>query len=160
MFGALLAALPLLCGTPAARADALAMKLWVAGGQRVGNHTYSHGDIGTKSPEEFLADVRRDEPPLELLDPAHDWHWLRYPNLHEGDTLAKRRAVRALLAARDYRVAQVTLEEAQRDPTYATDPDAASSNGGSLLEQWIEARKLAMPKVPPKPYRELEALCN
>jgi hypothetical protein len=35
---------------------------------------------------------------------------LRYPFLHEGDTLEKRRAIRAFLAAHGYRIAQTTLD--------------------------------------------------
>jgi peptidoglycan-N-acetylglucosamine deacetylase len=223
-----------------------ALRLWVGGGQRVGNHTYSHGDLVSESPAQFMADVRRNEPVLELLDPAHDWHWLRYPYLHEGNTAAKRHAVRAALAARGYRIAQttldyedylwnspyarclarhderaiaslrasylsiaaqyldadrqmaqrlcgrqvshvlllhlgafsstilpellellrskgftlVTLEEAQRDPLYATDPDDVEREPGTLLEQWMAVRKLPLPPAPAKPYRELEALCK
>ncbi len=225
---------------------AQALRLWVDGGQRVGNHTYAHGDLVGESAEEFMADVRRDEPVLELLDPAHDWHWLRYPYLHEGNTHAKRHAVRAALAVRGYRIAQttldyedylwnspyarclarhderaiaslragylaiaaqyldadrqlaqllyghevshvlllhlgafssailpdllqllhakgftlVTLEQAQRDPVYATDPDGVEPESGTLLEQWIAVRKLPVPPAPAKPYRELETLCK
>jgi peptidoglycan-N-acetylglucosamine deacetylase len=35
---------------------------------------------------------------------------LRYPYLHEGDTVEKRRAVRAYLKAHGYKIAQVTLD--------------------------------------------------
>jgi peptidoglycan/xylan/chitin deacetylase (PgdA/CDA1 family) len=41
---------------------------------------------------------------------AHDFRWFRYPYLHEGDTLEKRRAVRAFLAEAGYRIAQTTLD--------------------------------------------------
>ena len=40
----------------------------------------------------------------------HDWRWFRYPYLHEGDTLEKRRAVRAFLPTSGYRIAQTTLD--------------------------------------------------
>jgi peptidoglycan/xylan/chitin deacetylase (PgdA/CDA1 family) len=223
-----------------------ALKLWVAAGERVGNHTYSHMDLHKSAPEEFLRDVRLDEPALELLDNTNDWRWLRYPYLREGDTLEKRRAVRAQLRERGYRMAQVTLdyedylwnsayarcvartdkgsiawlrssylatasqyldldremaklvfgreidhvlllhlgafssnilpdllallkakgfklvtlEQAQKDPAYETDPDAASRFGGTLLEQWMDARALKYPPVVKKPYAELEAICK
>ena len=39
-----------------------------------------------------------------------DWHWFRYPYLEEGNTLAKREAVRGWLLAHDYRIAEVTLD--------------------------------------------------
>jgi peptidoglycan/xylan/chitin deacetylase (PgdA/CDA1 family) len=225
---------------------ARALKLWVAGGERVGNHTYSHIDLTTQSAEAFLLDVRRNEPVLEVLDGGDGWHWLRYPFLHEGDTLEKRREVRSQLHERGYRIAQVTLdyedylwntpyarcvakgetqaiawlrssylqmashyidadrmraqtvlgrqmshvlllhlgafsspilpdlldllqkkgfalvtlEEAQRDPAYESDPDAASRTGGTLLEQWLDARRLKYPAAPMKPYQALQAICQ
>jgi len=225
---------------------ARALRLWVAGGQRVGNHTYSHPDLSQASPESFLENVRQDEPVLELLDATGEWHWLRFPFLHEGDTLEKRRAVRSALKERGYHIAQVTLdyedylwnspyarciakgdeasiawlrasyldmathfidadrqmalalfgheishvlllhlgafssrilpdlfellkakgfrfvtlEEAERDPVYDSDPDAGSKFGGTLLEQWLDARHIKYPAAPMKPYQELAALCR
>lgn len=225
---------------------AAALQRWVAGGQRIGNHTYSHVDLHKSTAEAWLADLRADEPALELLDRTHDWHWLRYPYLREGDTLEKRRAVRGALRDRGYRIAQVTLdfedylwntpyarcraahdekaiawlrqsylenaqaylradrqmaeqvfghpidhvlllhlgafspailpdlfdllrregftfvtlEEAEKDPAYASDPDAGSKYGGTLLEQWMDVRRLKYPDIPKKPYKELEAVCR
>ncbi|HEY0802647.1 MAG TPA: polysaccharide deacetylase family protein [Steroidobacteraceae bacterium] len=223
-----------------------ALKLWVAGGQRVANHTYAHFDLSTVTPDTFMEDVRRNEPVLELLDSSENWRWFRYPYLREGDTLEKRRAVRTRLHERGYRIAQVTLdyedylwnsayarcvskgdgnsvawlsssylttasqyldadrqmakaifnrdishvlllhlgafsstilpqlfdllhqkgftfvtlEQAQKDAAYETDPDAPSRQGGTLLEQWMDARKLTYPQVPPKPYKALEGVCQ
>ncbi len=225
---------------------AAALRRWVAGGQRVANHTYSHIDLHKSTADAFLADLRQDEPVLELLDPSGNWRWLRYPYLREGDTVEKRREVRAGLKDRGYRIAQVTLdyedylwntayarcvathdakaiawlhssyldiakaylranrqmadlvfghpikhvlllhlgafsstilpdlfdllkqedfvfvtlEEAQSDPAYATDPDAGSKYGGTLLEQWMDVRHLKYPDFPKKPYKQLEAICR
>jgi peptidoglycan/xylan/chitin deacetylase (PgdA/CDA1 family) len=223
-----------------------ALKLWVSGGQMIGNHTYSHADLNTNTTESFLEDVRRNEPVLELLDGSDRWHWLRYPYLHEGDTLEKRRAVRSQLSQRGYRIAQVTLDyqdylwnsayarchakadnksiewlrtsyltaasqhldadrqmtksvfgreishvlllhlgafsssilpdllnllrqkgftlvtldKAQQDPAYDSDPDAASPQGGTLLGQWMNARALQYPDMPGNPYQQLETICQ
>ena len=225
---------------------AAALQLWVAGDQRVGNHAYSHMDLHKNTPESFMRDVVQNEPVLQLLATTDSWKWFRYPFLHEGDTLDKRRAVRSKLQERGYRIAQVTLdyedylwnfayarcaakqntaaiarlrasymsiaeqyldanremaktvfereishvlllhlgsfsstilpdlldllrrkgftfvtlEQAQSDPIYATDPDTASQKGGTLLEQWLDARKLAYPPVAKKPYQELSAICS
>lgn len=87
-----------------------ALKAWVAAGERVGNHTYSHSDLNAQTSEAFLLDVRQNEPVLELLSQGDDWRWFRYPYLHEGDALDKRRSVRAGLQERGYRIAQVTLD--------------------------------------------------
>ena len=223
-----------------------ALKLWVAAGEPVGNHTYAHPDLNTVSSELFLSNVAMNEPVLELLSKSDDWHWFRYPFLREGDMLEKRRSVRVGLHERGYRIAQVTLdyedylwntpyarclakadtasigwlrssymmaasayidaarqsarlvfgrdishvlllhlgafsdnilpdvlsllqqkgfhlvtlEEAEKDPAYQSDPDAGSRNGGTLLEQLTEARSMKYPPVPPKPYKQLENICR
>jgi len=85
-----------------------ALKLWAAA-EPVGNHTYAHMDLEQNPPEAFEREIEEDEPTLELLAKV-DWRWFRYPYLREGDTVEKRRAVRAYLRARGYRIAQVTLD--------------------------------------------------
>jgi peptidoglycan-N-acetylglucosamine deacetylase len=223
-----------------------ALKLW-ADAEPVGNHTYAHLDLNANPAEAFEREIEEDEPVLELVAAKDsNWHWLRYPFLREGDTVEKRRAVRAYLRARQYRVAQVTLdwedymwnsayarcvakndaksiaslrtsymntasayldlgrematlvygheinhvlllhlgafsgtilpdvldllqkkgftvvtlEEAESDPAYATDPDAGSKYGGTLLEQWMDARKIKYPAVPEKPYKQVREICQ
>ena len=88
------------------------MQIWVDGGHPLANHTYTHLDFTKNSVEDFQREILRNEPALELLMPRrsdkHDWRWFRYPYLHEGDTLEKRRAVRAFLASSGYRIAQTT----------------------------------------------------
>ena len=86
-----------------------ALKLW-ATQEPVGNHTYSHIDLEKNSAEAFERDLEEDEPALELLEAKGDWRWLRYPYLHEGETMEKRREVRAYLKAHGYKIAQVTLD--------------------------------------------------
>src|SRR5688572_4583866 len=95
---------------------AVALQIWVEGGHPLANHTYDHLDFTRNSVEDFQREILRNEPALELLMPEgafrgkHDWRWFRYPYLHEGDTLEKRRAVRAFLASNGYRIAQTTLD--------------------------------------------------
>ncbi|MFZ1136872.1 MAG: polysaccharide deacetylase family protein [Candidatus Korobacteraceae bacterium] len=54
----------------------------------------------------------------------------------------------------------VTLQEAESDPAYQSNPNAALKYGGTLLEQTIEAQHLKYPPVPPKPMKELAAICQ
>ena len=97
---------------------AKALRIWVDGGHPLANHTYTHLDLTKNSAEDFQREILRNEPVLELLMAPdakggvgkHDWRWLRYPYLHEGETLEKRRAVRAFLAGNGYRVAQTTMD--------------------------------------------------
>jgi hypothetical protein len=53
-----------------------------------------------------------------------------------------------------------TLEEAQADSIFASDPKAGSKDGGTLLEQWLDARRQKYPEVPLKPYKDLERICQ
>ncbi len=85
------------------------LKVWAAA-EPVGNHTYAHMDLEQNTAEAFEREIEEDEPTLELLESKDTWHWLRYPYLHEGDTVEKRRAVRAYLKAHGYRIAQVSLD--------------------------------------------------
>lgn len=223
-----------------------ALKIWAAS-EPIGNHTYGHINLSTNPAEAFEREIEENEPSLELLAGKDgNWHWLRYPFLHEGETVEKRRAVRAYLQAHGYRVAQVTLdwedylwngayarcaakndapsiawlkssylsiessylelsrdlaktvyghdinhvlllhlgafsstilpdaldlmqkkgftfvtlEEAESDPVYEADPDVGSKYGGTLLELWMEAKKITFPPVMEKPYKQLQEICK
>jgi peptidoglycan/xylan/chitin deacetylase (PgdA/CDA1 family) len=229
---------------------ARALQVWINSGNPLGNHTYSHLSLTKASAEEFEREILLNEPVLELLTPPNaksDWHFLRYPYLHEGDTLEKRRAVREFLRVNHYQVAQttldwedylwnsaharcldkgdrasiewlrssylseaerwiraqrgfsqqvwgrdinhvvllhqgsfsasilpdlfalfdrlgfdiVTLEEAQSDPIYQSDPDIGEPNGGTLTELMMQAKGIAWPKgMAPKPREKLTAICQ
>ncbi|MFZ2086880.1 MAG: polysaccharide deacetylase family protein [Candidatus Sulfotelmatobacter sp.] len=223
-----------------------ALKLWAAA-EPVGNHTYSHMDLEQNTAEAFEREIEENEPVLELLkEEANDWHWFRYPYLHEGDTVEKRRAVRAFLKAHGYRIAQVTLdwedylwntayarcvakndaksmewlrssylstasefldlgreqaklvygreisyvllmhlgaysstilpdalellkkkgfklvtlEEAQSDAAYESDPDVGLHDAGTLLDQMMQVKGIKDPEHAEKPYKEIESVCQ
>ena len=87
-----------------------ALEAWVSAGYPLGNHTYSHS-----APEDlagYLADLDRNEPLLrELLPgPPERWKVFRYPFLRQGDTGEIHDAIRAHLAERGYRIAEVTVD--------------------------------------------------
>ena len=222
------------------------LKLWVHSGFPLGNHTFSHIDLNTNSVEAFEGEIVANEPELKGLSGRRDWHWFRYPYLHEGDTLEKRQAVRKYLAEHGYKIAQVTLDfgdyawnepyarcvakqdtqsidwlkssylatatndieldrklsamlfgrdiryvlllhigaldsvmlpdllelfkkqgfhfvslkDAEKDPAYQSDPDAALKYGGTLLEQLIVAKHLEYPPHVDRPMDKLEAICR
>jgi peptidoglycan-N-acetylglucosamine deacetylase len=128
-----------------------ALKLWAAA-EPVGNHTYSHMDMEQNTVEAFERDIAEDEPVLELLKPGSlklgspqedakdDWHWLRYPYLREGDTVEKRRAVRAFLKAHGYRVAQVTLD--WEDYLWNTAYARCAAKGDAKSIEWLRSSYL------------------
>lgn len=82
---------------------------WRASGNLLGNHTWSHVSLDKVSLQEFEADLENDEPILDLLMAGHDWHWLRYPYVAEGDTAEKRMGIRDFLAQHGYKIAAVTM---------------------------------------------------
>jgi peptidoglycan-N-acetylglucosamine deacetylase len=53
----------------------------------------------------------------------------------------------------------VTLAEAEKDPAYKVDPDMALKDGGTLLDQMMEAKHLKFPENE-KPYDKLNAVCR
>jgi peptidoglycan-N-acetylglucosamine deacetylase len=223
-----------------------ALKLWAAA-EPFGNHTYTHIDLEQNTAEAFERDLEQNEPALELLArPGSDWHWLRYPYLHEGDTVEKRRAVREYLTKHGYKIAQVTLdwedymwngayarcvakndkksiewlrtsylntasefldlgraqakliygheinyvllmhlgafsstimpdaldllkkkgfklvtlEEAESDPAYQSDPDIGLHDAGTLLDQMMQVKQLKYPEHVEKPYKEVQSVCQ
>jgi peptidoglycan/xylan/chitin deacetylase (PgdA/CDA1 family) len=53
----------------------------------------------------------------------------------------------------------VTLGEAEKDPAYRIDPDVALKDGGTLLDQMMEAKHIKFPENS-KPYEQLNAVCK
>lgn len=87
-----------------------ALHVWVDAGMNIGSHTWSHISLTSNTAEAFEHEIDENEPALAAYGQVRDWRWFRYPFLWEGDTLEKRRAVRAYLHEHGYRVAQVTLD--------------------------------------------------
>jgi peptidoglycan/xylan/chitin deacetylase (PgdA/CDA1 family) len=85
------------------------LQLWRDAGFPLGNHTLTHMDPNANSLDLFEKDLLADEPTLQKFMDGQDWHWLRFPYLHEGETLEKHRAIMDFLQQHNYRVAQITL---------------------------------------------------
>jgi peptidoglycan/xylan/chitin deacetylase (PgdA/CDA1 family) len=86
-----------------------ALRTWVDAGMNIGNHTWSHVSLAENTVVAYENEIARGEPALAQYAGARDWHYFRYPYLAEGETLAKRHAIRTYLHEHGYRVAQVTL---------------------------------------------------
>ena len=54
----------------------------------------------------------------------------------------------------------VTLQEAESDPAYESDPDVGLHDAGTLLDQWIQVKGIKAPEHAEKPYKELESVCQ
>jgi peptidoglycan/xylan/chitin deacetylase (PgdA/CDA1 family) len=86
------------------------LKNWRSAGFPLGNHTWSHPHLNTITVADFDQEVARDEPVLQQLASGTDWHWLRFPFLDEGKDAEQRDAARKVLAARGYKIADVTMD--------------------------------------------------
>jgi peptidoglycan/xylan/chitin deacetylase (PgdA/CDA1 family) len=84
---------------------------WRMAGFPLGNHTSSHMNLNEPSIslEAWEADVLRDEPLLSKEMGNADFHWLRFPNLSEGNTPDKKKGARRFLASHGYKIAGVTM---------------------------------------------------
>jgi peptidoglycan/xylan/chitin deacetylase (PgdA/CDA1 family) len=85
------------------------LKEWRDAGLQLGNHTWSHMNLNQHSLAEWEADTLKNEALLKTYMGDEDWHWLRYPNLAEGDTPQKRDGARRFLAEHGYKIAGVTM---------------------------------------------------
>jgi peptidoglycan-N-acetylglucosamine deacetylase len=85
------------------------LKEWRDAGFHLGNHTWSHVNLNQHSLAEWEADILKNEALLQSYMGSEDWHWLRYPNLAEGDTPEKREGARKFLAEHGYKIAAVTM---------------------------------------------------
>ena len=83
---------------------------WNTAGHMIGNHTYSHPYFNNSkiTPEAFEQDILRCE---DLLKGFTKFQKIfRFPYLKEGETSAKRDAVRAFLGQHGYRIGHVTID--------------------------------------------------
>jgi peptidoglycan-N-acetylglucosamine deacetylase len=87
------------------------LRHWLAAGNPLGNHTYSHFSLTEKSLVDYLADLEKGEAILRTLETDECvWRVFRYPFLLEGDTLDKREAVRRYLRDHQYAIAEVSID--------------------------------------------------
>jgi peptidoglycan-N-acetylglucosamine deacetylase len=54
----------------------------------------------------------------------------------------------------------VTLEEAEKDAAYESDPDAGIKDGGTFLDQLMLVKQIKLPPHAEKPYQEVEHICE
>ena len=115
---------------------------WRAAGLPLGNHGWSHANLDQLSDDQFMAELKRNEPLLQSLMGGQDWHWFRYPFLAEGGADPARRArIRTLLAGQGYKVAPVTMgfDDWAYSDTYAR----CAAKGDSAAIARMEAAWLA-----------------
>ena len=83
---------------------------WDRAGHVIGNHSYSHKYLnnGKVTSEIYTADIEKCD--AIIKDFRHFQKLFRFPFLKEGETAAKRDAVRAFLKQHGYRIGHVTID--------------------------------------------------
>jgi peptidoglycan/xylan/chitin deacetylase (PgdA/CDA1 family) len=87
---------------------------WLNAGMDLGNHGYSHESLNATPVDAYIADVARGEVVTRTLLAVRGraLRWFRYPFLKTGSTLAAKSTFATWLSAHGYRIAPVTLENA------------------------------------------------
>ncbi len=87
------------------------LNAWVAHGNPLANHGYSHLNINQSTVEQYTSDIVKNERALShFVSTESVWHLYRYPFLYEGEPAEKRAAVRTFLSERHYTAAPVSID--------------------------------------------------
>ena len=113
------------------------LRLWLDAGHELGNHSYSHPDLHRTPLSEFQADVLRGETVLRplLAEYDRDLAYFRHPYLHTGTDLDTKRRFESFLKDHGYKVAPVTIDNA--DWVFARAFDHALAAGDTGLAKRI-----------------------
>jgi peptidoglycan/xylan/chitin deacetylase (PgdA/CDA1 family) len=112
------------------------LRRWLDAGVPLGNHTYSHESFDRMTAQAYIADVARADAVLRPLLAARGQtpRWFRHPYLETGASAQDKAAFEAWLTAQGYRVAPVTLENADYDFALVYD-DAVSRHDRKAQRQ-------------------------
>lgn len=88
------------------------LNAWLDVGIDLGNHTASHINIHSTTPEAYLADVDAGAPAVQAVLEARGrmLQYFRHPYLFTGETQEKHDAIAAGLSERGYVIAPVTID--------------------------------------------------
>jgi peptidoglycan-N-acetylglucosamine deacetylase len=95
-------------------ARAALLRMWIDAGMELGNHTYSHPDFNKLTLAQYEDETIRGEVVTRALLAAagRQERYFRHPFLNTGPTAETKAAFESFLAERGYRIAPVTVEDA------------------------------------------------
>ena len=90
------------------------LDLWLDAGADLGNHSYSHPDLNELALDAYTADIVRGEEAIRaaLKPRGKKLEFYRHPYLHTGPTAEIKKGLQGFLDQHGYRVAPVTLDDA------------------------------------------------
>lgn len=116
------------------------LKMWIDAGFDLGNHTYSHVDMFTATPEKFEDELVKGEQITKKLLAAKgkQERYFRHPFLNTGATPESKAAFDKIIAAHHYIVAPVTVDNSDYmfAAVYA---DAMKNNDQAMMKRVAEA---------------------
>lgn len=91
------------------------LRLWLAAGLELGNHSYSHPDLHRVALDAFIADVDKGDAVIGELLLVRDSRprYFRHPFLHTGRDLATKFELEDWLTRHGYAVAPVTIDNSE-----------------------------------------------
>ncbi|HEY4029903.1 MAG TPA: polysaccharide deacetylase family protein [Caulobacteraceae bacterium] len=118
------------------------LEAWLKAGRPLGNHTWDHASLNRTPLADYIADVQKDDDLLRPLMAAHHERprWFRHPYLETGATADVQHGFEGWLKAHGYRVAPVTLENA--DWMFAYPYDEAVLKGDKASAERIRLEYL------------------
>ena len=113
------------------------LRLWLAAGFDLGNHSYSHPDLHRTSLEDFQTDVVRGEQVTRqlLADRQKKPKYFRHPFLHTGRDIDTKNGLQNFLIDHDYSVAPVSIDNSEW--IYARAYDLAVQEGNTALAEQV-----------------------
>ncbi|HET7217401.1 MAG TPA: polysaccharide deacetylase family protein [Vicinamibacterales bacterium] len=111
------------------------LQQWIDAGLELGNHTYSHVDLHLVPAGSYIAEIERgDTMTRDLLRKAGRMpRFFRHPYLRTGRDAETRTAVREFLTGRGYRIAPVSIDNA--DYVFAAAFDRLTAAGDAAAAQ-------------------------
>ena len=109
------------------------LRMWLAAGLELGNHTYSHNSLNQISLADYEADFLKGETITKelLADKGRPIRFFRHPYLQTGRTLQIKADFDAFLKQHAYRIAPVTIDNA--DYIFSRAYDIAYDKGDKKL---------------------------
>jgi peptidoglycan/xylan/chitin deacetylase (PgdA/CDA1 family) len=118
------------------------LRRWLDAGLELGNHTWSHASLHNTPLADFEAEILRGEAVLRplLAERGMPLRFFRHPYLQTGRELGTRDSVTAFLTAHGYRVAPVTVDNA--DYVFAAAYDRLRAGGDSTTAARVRSEYL------------------
>lgn len=115
------------------------LRMWIANGFPLGNHTYSHVSINAVPLADYEAEILKGETVIKPLmaEVGQGVYYFRHPYLNTGRTMEKKAELTKFLADHGYRIAPISFDDA--DYIFSAAYDKAFDKGDKVLMKKVGA---------------------